>query len=310
MVLESFILGIGGSIPLHRRNLTSVLLRREGEAFLFDCGEGMQVGLRIASVKWKSMKLVCISHSHADHVTGLPGFLMLSSQVNRDEPLYIACPLAVKQFIEVTISTLEIYLNYEIRFIVLEELKDDIVYKEKEYTIRTFKGNHTRPVWGFIFEEEARVGKFYPEKAKALKIPQGLLWARLQHGESIVHNDTTIVPSDVLGEARKGRKVSYVMDTRPDAYISSCISNSDMVFCESMFKHEHQDQAIEKKHMTAIEAATMIANAGRVQQAGLLHFSPRYTYSELKNIEAEAKTVFPNAFVCKEHSTINIPYRD
>lgn len=310
MQLESFVLGTSGSLPLPRRSLTSILLRREGDEILFDCGEGMQISLRIMHVRWKNLKVICISHSHADHVTGLPGILMLSSQVEREKPLLIVCPYAVKQYIETTKEYLGIYLNYKIQYCVLEDIREGVVFEDKMcgYYIYAFQGNHTRPVWGFIMQEHDRPGRFYPEQAKSLQIPVGHLWAELQRGRTIVVDGKTINPQQVLGETRPGRKIVYVTDTRPSKSISHHMSNSDMVFCEAMFKHEHIEQAQEKKHMTSIEAASMIKAAGGVKQAGLLHFSPRYSYIDIQALESEAQKIYEPIFCCKERSCIEIPY--
>lgn len=312
MLLETFVLGTSGSLPLPRRNLTSVLIRREGEEILFDCGEGMQVSLRLMHVRWKHLKVICISHSHADHVTGLPGLLMLSSQVDRDESLLIICPYTVKKYIETTRECLGMYLNYEILYIILEDIQEGIVYEDphKEYCISVFKGQHSREVWGFVMQEYPRHGKFYPEKAKALNIPIGNLWTQLQKGNTIVVDGKSFFPEDVLGETRKGRKIVYVTDTRPNKTISSHLKDADLVFCEAMYKHEHLEQAIEKKHMTGVEVAMMINEAGGVLRTGLLHFSPRYSYKDILELEAESKKVCSSIFACQERSRMVIPYRD
>lgn len=312
MKLECFVLGTSGSLPLPRRNLTSVLIRREGEEFLFDCGEGMQVSLKQMHVRWKNLKAICISHSHADHVTGLPGLLMLSAQVHRETPLIVICPLTVKHYLENTIKYLAMYINYPIEYIILDDIKDPLVYEGEDgsYNIKAFRGNHTRDLWFFILEESQRPGKFYPEKARELEIPEGSLWAELQRGLSIQVGARTIHPHEVLGTPRQGRKIAYVTDTRPSNTIVREIANSDMVFCESMFKHKHEEQALEKKHMTSREAAQMIRDAGGVKKAGLLHFSPRYSYRDIQELEQEAKEVFPHVFACQDRNKFEIPYQD
>ena len=134
MNLEAFVLGTGGMMPLPGRGLTSVLVRREGELFLFDCGEGTQIGLRRLNLRWKKITSIFISHTHADHVTGLPGILMLSSQVDRDEPLYIYGPPKIRDFVEAMRRTLDMYINYEI---VVREIEGSLVLVQAEdYVIR------------------------------------------------------------------------------------------------------------------------------------------------------------------------------
>jgi ribonuclease Z len=174
MNLEAFILGCGGMMPLPHRHLTSVLLRREGELFLFDGGEGTQVSLRRLNLRWKKISVIFVSHTHADHVTGIPGLLMLSSQVDRDDPLYIIGPPRIAEYIETSKRVLDMYINYEI--IVREITEPGIVYKGDGFHIRCFPLRHTKPCFGYVYEEEPRPGEFHPEKAKALGVPMGPLW--------------------------------------------------------------------------------------------------------------------------------------
>jgi len=146
MNLEVFVLGTGGMMPLPNRFLTSMLIRREGDLLLFDCGEGTQVSLRKLNLKWKKISAIFISHTHADHVTGLPGILMLSSQVDRDDPLYIYGPPKIREYVEENRRVLDMYINYEI--IVKELDGPGIVYEQEEYTIRSFELRHTKPCVG------------------------------------------------------------------------------------------------------------------------------------------------------------------
>ena len=141
MNLEAFILGCGGMMPLPHRHLTSVLLRREGDLFLFDAGEGTQVALRRLNLRWKKINAIFISHTHADHVTGLPGLLMLSSQVDRDEPLYIYGPPRVAEYVETSRKVLDMYINYEI--VVKEVQAPAVCYEGDGFAVRAFPLRHT-----------------------------------------------------------------------------------------------------------------------------------------------------------------------
>ncbi len=313
MILEAIVMGTSGSLPLPRRHLSSVLLRRGSDEILFDCGEGLQLSLRKASVSWKKINVVCISHSHADHVTGLPGLLMLSSQVGRDIPLTIVCPAAVREFIEATRRSLGMYINFDIEYVILEELDNQsVVYRhtKNEFHIKTFLGKHTRKVWGFSFIEHERPGRFDVEKAVQLNIPRGPHWATLQRGETITIDEKTYYPHQVLGASRSGRKVVYVTDTRPTPDIVQEISGSDLVFIEGMFKQEHLEAAKEKLHLTGVEAAQMVKESGGVTQAALLHFSPRYTLNDIGEIEKEAKNIFESLVCCRERQVFTIPLKD
>src|SRR6056297_1349181 len=186
MNMEAFVLGTGGTMPLPARHLTSVLLRREGELFLFDCGEGTQVSMRRLNLKWKKISVIFISHTHADHITGLPGMLMLSSQVERDDPLYIIGPPKIKEFIDASRDVLEMYINYEI---VVREIENpgakQVVYQGDGFSVRTVPLRHSRTCVGYVFEEDTRPGMFHPELAMESGVPRGPLWGRLQHGSEI-----------------------------------------------------------------------------------------------------------------------------
>ena len=308
MNMEVFILGFGGMQPLPYRHLTSVLLRRDGDLFLFDGGEGTQVSLKRLNLKWKKINAIFVSHTHADHVTGLPGIMMLSSQVDRTEPLYIYGPPKIAEYIETSRKVLDMYINYPV--IVKEISAPCIVHEEKDFIIRAFPLKHTKTCVGYTLEEKDRPGEFNPERAKELNVPCGPLWSKLQGGQSVQSLDgTTVNPSDVLGAARKGRKFSYVTDTLYLDSIADEVRNSDLLICEGMFENALIDQAKEKKHMTASQAAA-IARDSNSKKMALIHYSPRYTDRELVVLEEEAKKIYPNAILSKDRMCFEIPYED
>lgn len=312
MNMEAFVLGSGGSMPLPHRSLTSVLLRREGDLFLFDCGEGTQVSMRRLNLRWKKINTIFISHTHADHVTGLPGMLMLSSQVARDEPLYVIGPPRIAEYVDQSRRVLEMYINYEI---VVREIEapamPQTVFMGDGYRVDAFPLRHTRTCVGYSLVEDGRPGVFHPERASDLGVPRGPAWARLQAGQSVeLGNGTVVYPEDVLGEPRSGRKFSYVTDTLPIDEIAPAIADSDLVMMEGMYEHNLAQVAHEKKHMTGLEAARLAVEAGGVRRLGLIHFSPRYTDREVRAIEIEAVEVFPDAFAARDRMRIDIPYAD
>lgn len=295
-------------MPLPYRHLTSVLLRREGQLFLFDGGEGTQVSLRRLNLKWKKINAIFVSHTHADHVTGLPGILMLSSQVERDEPLYIYGPPKIAEYIETSRSVLDMYINYPI--IVKEIEAPCVCYEGDGFYVRAFPLKHTKTCVGYTLEELDRPGEFKPEKAKELGVPVGPMWSKLQHGESVITpGGKEVSPDEVLGPARRGRKFSYVTDTLYLPSIAKEVRGSDLLICEGMFTKEFEDQAAEKKHMTSMQAAT-IARDAQVDKLGLIHYSPRYTDSELKQLLTEAQAVFKDTVLTKDRMIFEIPYKD
>lgn len=308
MSMEAFVLGCGGMMPLPYRHLTSMLVRREGELFLFDGGEGTQVSLRRLNLKWKKINAIFVSHTHADHVTGLPGIMMLSSQVDRTEPLYIYGPPKIAEYIETSRKVLDMFINYPV--VVKEITAPCIVHGGEGFYIRAFPLAHTKTCVGYTLEELDRPGEFSPEKAKALNVPMGPLWGKLQKGESVAASDGKIVkPEQVLGPARSGRKFSYVTDTLYKPSIANEVKGSDLLICEGMFEEALIDQAREKKHMTAKQAATIARDAG-VKRMAMIHYSPRYTDRELAVLLDEARTIFPRAELTKDRMHFDLPYEE
>jgi len=308
MNLEAFILGCGGMMPLPNRHLTSVLLRREGDLFLFDCGEGTQVSLRRLNLRWKKISVIFVSHTHADHVTGIPGLLMLSSQVDRDDPLYIIGPPRIAEYIESSRRVLDMYINYEI--VVKEINAPGVVYSGEGFHVRAFLLRHTKPCYGYALEEDKRPGEFHVEKAEALGVKRGPKWAALQSGQIVQAEDGTDVrPDQVLGPERTGRKFSFVTDTLAFREIADEVAGSDLFVCEGMFEKALEESAREKKHMTA-EQAAFIAKAAAVKKLALIHYSPRYTEYELKQVIKEAEAIFPPTVLSKDRMVFPIEYVD
>ena len=306
--MEAFVLGCGGMMPLPYRHLTSVLLRRDGDLFLFDGGEGTQVSLRRLNLKWKKINAIFVSHTHADHVTGLPGILMLSAQVDREEPLYIYGPPKIKEYIETSRKVLDMYINYPI--VVKEIQAPCVVHEEKDFVIMAFPLDHTKTCVGYTLEEHERPGEFNPQKARELNVPCGPLWSKLQNGEEVQSLDgKTVKPEEVMGAKRSGRKFSFVTDTLYKESIAKEVKNSDLLICEAMFEDELIDQAREKKHMTASQAAT-IAKDADVKRMCMIHYSPRYNDKELHIILEQAQKIYPKAELSRDRMQIEIPFVD
>ena len=296
-------------MPLPYRQLTSMLIRREGELFLFDAGEGTQVSIRRLNLRWKKITAIFISHMHADHVTGLPGILMLSSQVDREEPLYIFGPPRIAEFVDQNRHLLDMYINYDI--IVREIYEAGIIWQSDDYLIRAFPLKHTKMCFGYTLEESKRPGVFYPEKALALGVPRGPLWSELQSGKTVrLTERSSIEPSEVMGEPRSGRKFSFVTDTLYFPEIAQEVSNSDLLICEGMFEHALIESAVDKRHMTARQAALIARDAGNIKKLGLIHYSPRYADRELKILLDEAREVFPDTVLTKDRMRFPIEFAD
>jgi len=307
MNFEVFILGTSGMMPLPNRHLTSAMVRRDGELFLFDCGEGTQVSLKRLNLKWKKIDSIFISHMHADHVTGLPGMLMLSSQVDRDDPLTIYGPPRLKEYVDANRRILDMYINYEI---IVHVAEPGIIIDTDEYTVRAVPLLHTKPCLGYVLEEKERAGIFSVEQATALGVPMGPLWGKLQRGEAVRLDDGTVVESaQVMGEQRPGRKVSYITDTAYLSSIAEAVRGSDLLLCEGMFTADMAETAYEKRHLTSDQAA-MIARDGEVARLALMHYSPRYSDWELKYLLRDAQEIFGPTVLGRDRMSFDLPLKD
>jgi ribonuclease Z len=232
---------------------------------------------------------------------------MLSSQVDRDDPLYIIGPPRIAEYIEMNRRVLDMYINYEI--IVREITEPGIVYEGEGFHVRCFPLRHTKPCFGYVFEEDMRPGEFHPEKAEALGVPRGPLWARLQSGETVFTDGREVRPDEVLGAPRHGRKFSFVTDSLAFPGISGEVAGSDLFVCEGMFEKDLEESAREKRHMTAEQAAFIARDAG-VKKLALIHYSPRYTEYNLKQLVREAESVFPETVLSRDRMIFPVEYVD
>lgn len=308
MNMELFVLGTGGMMPLPSRALTSVLLRREGKLFLFDCGEGTQVSLRRLALRWKKISVILVSHTHADHVTGIPGILMLSSQVERNEPLYIIGPPRIREYVEASRRILDMYINYEI--VVKEVSGQETVFEGEDYRIRSRPVHHTKPCLAYCLEEEQRPGVFDPAAAQGLGVPRGPMWSTLQSGTPVrLDSGVEVQPEQVMGPQRKGRKFSFVTDTTWVPGLPDFVTDSDLFICEGMFGEDLVEDAVDKMHLTATQAAQIALKAG-VDRLGLIHYSPRYTERELKRLLNQARRIFPATFLTRDLQVIDLSFKE
>lgn len=234
---------------------------------------------------------------------------MLSSQVDRDDPLVIVGPPRIAEYIESSRRVLDMYINYEI--IVKEIVEPGVVYEGDGFRVRAFPLRHTKPCLGYAFEEDGRPGAFHPERAEALGVPRGPLWAKLQSGETVQAADgAAVAPSQVLGEPRSGRKFSYVTDSLYFPEIAPEVANSDLFVCEGMFERDLEESAKEKKHMTAEQAARIAQAAGGIKKMALIHYSPRYTEHNLKQLLKEAQEIFPDTVLSRDRALFPLEYED
>ena len=302
-MLDVCLLGTGGMMPLPRRYLTSLMCRYNGSNILIDCGEGTQVAIKQKGWSFKPIDVLCITHYHADHISGLPGLLLTMGNAERTEPLLMIGPKGLEKVVN-SLRIIAPELPFDIEFIELTENLQTI--QMEEYRIKAFKVNHKVTCYGYSIEID-RSGKFNPEKAKKLGIPLQK-WGVLQKGESVEINGGKYTPDMVMGEPRKGLKVTYSTDTRPVPNIVQAATGADLFICEGMYgEPDKEAKAREYKHMTFKEAAE-IAREANPKEMWLTHYSPSLVKPALY-MDAVTE-IFENAKPGKDGMSVDLIFEE
>jgi ribonuclease Z len=302
-MLDVCLLGTGGMMPLPYRWLTSLMLRYNGKSILIDCGEGTQIALREKGWSPKPIDIICFTHYHADHISGLPGMLLTMGNSERTEPLLLIGPKGLGRVVG-ALRTIAPELPFEIE--CREITENEQAFSFEGFRIQAFKVNHSVVCYGYSMVVD-RAGRFDKERALALQIPMKL-WSRLQKGEVITEGGVTYTPDMVLGERRKGLKVTYCTDTRPTDAITENAAGSDLLILEGMYgEADKQAKARENRHMTMYEAAR-IARAAGVPELWLTHYSPSLTRPE--EFLGEVRKIFPAAIAAKDGRSIELNFEE
>jgi ribonuclease Z len=332
-------------MPLPYRWLTSLLLRCDGSNLLIDCGEGTQIALKEKAWSPKPIDTICFTHFHADHCSGLPGLLLTMGNAERTEPLTLVGPKGLERVVE-ALRTIAPELPFDLRYIELSGVRERI--ERKPYVIEAFRVNHRVTCYGYAISIP-RKGRFDAARAKELGIPLQF-WNRLQKGETIAvgaegddvgpgavgtgivarrrgktdggektdggaHSGATAghmiyTPDMVMGEARRGLKVTYVTDTRPVPIISEYAADADLFICEGMYgEPDKEAKAREHMHMTFVEAAKLAARAKpQPRQMWLTHYSPSLLHPE--EFMGQVREIFPRAYPGKDAKTAELRFED
>ena len=301
-MLDICLLGSGGMMPLPYRWLTALMVRYNGSSLLIDCGEGTQIAIKEKGWSFKPIDVICFTHYHGDHISGLPGLLLTMGNAERTEPLTLIGPKGLER----VVNALRV---------IAPELPFPIIYKEINgneetfeladgYRLKAFRVNHGILCYGYTLELD-RAGKFQLQKAMEQEIPKQY-WSRLQKGETITDEQAVYTPDMVLGPPRKGIKLTYCTDTRPVPAIVENASGSDLFICEGMYGEKDKDaKAREHKHMTFYEAATLARDA-QVGEMWLTHYSPSLTRPE--EYMDDVRKIFPAAKAGKDRKSVELDF--
>lgn len=302
-MLDVCLLGCGGMMPLPRRWLTALMTRYNGSSLMIDCGEGTQVAIKEKGWSFKPIDVICFTHYHGDHISGLPGLLLTMGNADRTEPLTLVGPRGLERVVS-ALRVIAPELPFEIKFI--EITKPEEVLELNGYRITAFRVNHNVTCYGYTLEI-LRQGKFSPDSASAHEIPLKF-WNPLQKGHTVEDEGRIYTPDMVLGPPRKGIKLTYTTDTRPTESILRNAKGSDLFICEGMYG---EDDKIEKakgyKHMTFREAATLACDA-EVGEMWLTHYSPSLVRPD--DYMDTVREIFPKAWPGKDGKSVELNFEE
>jgi ribonuclease Z len=297
-------LGTSGSMPTPERGSSSVALVRGREVILLDCGEGTQRQMVAAHIGFTRPTRILVSHLHGDHVLGIPGLLQSMTLQRREAPLEVYGPVGTTAYIQAFTSTLG---GPGFPVTIYEIQKPGIVHDSAEYRIEATEADHEVKAWSYALVEYPRPGRFHPDRARSLGVPEGVLWKRLQGGEDVELSGRVVRSSEVVDPPRPGRKVVYSGDTRPTDGLVRLAEGADLLIHEATFGEELAERAAEDGHSTARQAAEVAAKAG-VERLILTHISSRYPDEVL--LEAEARAVFQNTVAARDLMAVEVPLRE
>lgn len=288
-------------MPLPYRWLTSLMVRYNGSSLLIDCGEGTQIAIKEKGWSFKPIDVICFTHYHGDHISGLPGLLLTMGNADRTKPLTLIGPKGLERVVN-ALRVIAPELPFQIKYMELTETEQ--TFELNGYRLKAFRVNHNVTCYGYTMEID-RAGKFDVERAKEQEIPQKY-WKHLQKGETIETENGILTPDMVLGPPRKGLKLTYTTDTRPTNSIRENAKDSDLFICEGMYgEKEKAAKAVEYKHMTFYEAAHLAKDA-QVKEMWLTHYSPSLTRPE--EYMDEVRRIFPEAKAGKDRMSRELAF--
>lgn len=297
-------LGTAAARPTVSRNVSSLVVQREGELLMFDCGEGTQRQMMRYGTGF-ALNDIFFSHLHADHFLGIIGLLRTLGLQGREEPVRLWAPAGTEEILRqaVGLGVDRVVFPVDIRGLEPGETID-----RGAYEIVPFRTSHTGRSLGYVIAEHPRLGRFDAARARELGIPEGPLWGQLHRGETVEVDGRTVAAADLVGPPRPGRRVVYSGDTRPSAVTAEAAAGADLLIHESTFAADEVERAAATGHSTARAAALLARDAG-VLRLALTHFSPRYA-DDPRLLEREARAIFPDAVMAVDGMTLEVGYRN
>lgn len=290
-------------MPLPYRWLTSLMMRYNGHNVLIDCGEGTQIAMKEKGWSPNPIDIMCFTHYHADHISGLPGMLLTMGNAERKEPLLMIGPKGLERVVS-ALRVIAPELPFEIKYLEVTEPSQLIEFPD--FKLEAFRVNHNVVCYGYNLIID-RIGKFQVDKAMTLGIDR-TYWSKLQKGETVEIDGKIYTQDMVLGESRKGLKVTYTTDTRPTQSIVEHAKDADLFICEGMYgEPDKLHKAKEYKHMTFYEAAQMAMEA-QVKEMWLTHYSPSLIRPE--EYMKDVKAIFPNSIAAKDGRTAELRFEE
>jgi ribonuclease Z len=302
--MEIIFLGSGSALPTKERMLPCIVINRDGENILFDCGEGTQFQMANAGIKPFRIKNIFISHLHGDHIFGLPGLLSSMNLFKRTDPLNIFGPVGLKDYLEACFRTTNTTKRYEIN---ITEIPNDftggVIYENDEYFVDSLPLEHSLFDLGFRFQERDKAGHLDLEKAKEFNLPMGPAIGELKKGNPITVEGKIIHPKDVLGDTIKGKAITIATDTKYCENAVKLAKSSDILIHEATFEKELWDNAREMKHSTTIDAA-QTAKEADVKLLIITHISSRN--DDIDKLTDECKSIFKSTIAAYDFMRISI----
>ncbi|MFN8590756.1 MAG: ribonuclease Z [Thermomicrobiales bacterium] len=302
-MIDIMLLGTGAMLPLPGRWLSSVIARCDGATILVDCGEGTQIAWKAQGWGFRRLSAICISHTHADHIAGLPGLLHTVANSGRIEPIDLFGPPGIVDVVW-GLRSIAPDLPYDLR--VKELVSGEQFELPGGLRGGCVAGEHQLPVLAYRFDLP-RTRAFLPDRARELQVPIRY-WGRLQRGERVEWDGRTIDPAAVLGPPRRGLAFAVITDTRPTGDFVNLARGVDLLVCEGTYgSDDDRPKAVRNQHMTFREAATIAREAG-ARELWLTHFSPALTAPE--SFAGNATEVFPATTIGRAGLAISLEFDD